>query len=283
MIWRLIVAVVLLVVVVGGIVGFNMFRDQAIQGYFATMQPPPVTVSVIEAEAEHLAARASRRSAPPTRRRASTSAIEAGGIVREILFEANDRVEHGQRLVQIDDRVERADLAAAEAHARAQPRRRCKRVETLRERGVVPVSDLDVARADATNAARRRWSSCTAVMEQKALEAPFSGMIGIPQVEVGEYVEPGTVYATLQDLDTMRVDFSVPEQQIRLIEIGMPVIVSSEVGGTELDGRDHRDRAEDRPEHAPRHRARRGRQSGGRDQSRPVPAGARRAAGRGRR
>ena len=75
-----------------------------------------------------------------------------------------------------------------------------------------------------------------AVLEQKALEAPFSGIIGIPKVEVGGYVEPGTVYATLQDIDTMRVDFSIPEQQIRLIEIGMPVIVSSEVGGTELNG-----------------------------------------------
>ena len=50
MIWRLILAIVLLGVVVGGIVGFNLFRDRAIEGYFATMQPPPVTVSVIEAE-----------------------------------------------------------------------------------------------------------------------------------------------------------------------------------------------------------------------------------------
>jgi membrane fusion protein, multidrug efflux system len=233
MIWRLIVAVVLLVVVVGGIVGFNVFRDQAIQGYFASMQPPPVTVSVIEAKAApwqpELEAIGTANAAQGV-----DLGIEAAGIVREILFKANDRVEQGQRLFQIDDRVERADLEAARARL-SLAQETLKRVETLRERGVVPVSDLDVARADAANASAV-VVRLQAVLEQKALEAPFSGMIGIPKVEVGGYVETGTVYATLQDIDTMRVDFSIPEQQIRLIEIGMPVIVSSEVGGTELDG-----------------------------------------------
>ena len=73
-------------------------------------------------------------------------------------------------------------------------------------------------------------------MNQKSLEAPFGGTIGIPQVDVGQFVDPGTVYATLQDLDTMRVDFSIPEQDIRLIAMDMPVTVSTEVGNTELTG-----------------------------------------------
>ena len=73
-------------------------------------------------------------------------------------------------------------------------------------------------------------------MNQKSLEAPFGGTIGIPQVDVGQFVDPGTVYATLQDLDSMRVDFSIPEQDIRLIAIDMPVTVSTEVGNTELTG-----------------------------------------------
>ena len=130
MIWRLIVAVVLLVVVVGGIVGFNVFRDQAIQGYFASMQPPPVTVSVIEAKAEpwqpELEAIGTANAAQGV-----DLGIEAAGIVREILFTANDRVEQGQKLIQIDDRVERADLEAARAEldlaeeTRSSASRRC--------------------------------------------------------------------------------------------------------------------------------------------------------------
>ena len=50
-------------------------------------------------------------------------------------------------------------------------------------------------------------------------------------------MEPGTVYATLQDIDTLRVDFSVPEQQIRLIEVGMPLTASTEVDGSTATGR----------------------------------------------
>ena len=211
MIWRFLVAVVLLVVVVGGIVGFNLFRDRMIAGFFAGMQPPPVTISVVEAQ-------------PVTWRpgieaigtahavRGVDLGIEAGGIVQDILFHANDRVETGELLVQIDDRIEKADLAAAQASLELSEET-LARVQMLRTRGIAPVSDLDVARAEATNAAAE-VDRLTAVMRQKALEAPFAGIIGIPKIEVGEYVVPGTVYATLQDLDTMRVDFPIPEQEL---------------------------------------------------------------------
>ncbi len=227
MIWRLILAVVLLVAIVGGIVGFNLFRDKMIAGYFAGMQPPPLTVSVVEAE--------------PTVWKPGIEAIgtahaahgvdlgvEAGGIVKEIAFKANDRVEEGQLLVQIDDRIEQADVAAAQASLDLS-QETLQRVETLRTRGIAPVSDLDAARADTTNA-RAELNKLTAVLNQKSLVAPFGGIIGIPQVEVGEYVVAGTVYATLQDLSTMRVDFSIPEQEIPRIAIGLPVSVQGDAG-----------------------------------------------------
>ena len=233
MIWRLLLAIVLLVVVVGGIVGFNLFRDQAIEGFFAGMQPPPVTVSVVEAQPTSwqpgIEAIGTANAAQGVE-----LGIEAGGIVREILFSANDRVEAGQRLLQIDDRVEQADLAAAQAQLEL-GEATLQRYEGLRARGVVPTADLDVANADAANA-RAQMLRASAVLAQKALEAPFAGVIGIPQIEVGAYVTPGTVFATLQDLDTMRVDFSIPEQQIRQITIGLPITVFSEIGGTEISG-----------------------------------------------
>jgi len=61
-------------------------------------------------------------------------------------------------------------------------------------------------------------------------------VIGIPQIDVGQFVAAGTVYATLQDLDNMRVDFSIPEQQIPLVRIGMPVAATSEVGDLQVRG-----------------------------------------------
>src|SRR4051812_6281861 len=95
MIWRLIAAVVLLVVVVGGIIGFNMFRDKMIAGYFAGMQPPPVTVSVVEAKPSvwkpGIEAIGTAHAAQGV-----DLGVEAGGVVEQIAFKANDRVQQGQ-------------------------------------------------------------------------------------------------------------------------------------------------------------------------------------------
>ncbi len=233
MIWRLILAVVLLVVIVGGIVGFNLFRDKMIAGYFASMQPPPVTVST--AEVEPITWRPGLNAIGTARAKQGVElAVETAGIVQDILFDANDHVEEGQHLVQLDDSIEAADLTAAQSSLELSQTQLDRAVE-LRNRGVTAINDLDEAQA-AERSAQAQVIKLTAVRDQKSLEAPFGGIVGIPQVDVGQYVVPGTVYATLQDLDNMRVDFSVPEQQIRLIEIGMPVTVSSEVGDTELNG-----------------------------------------------
>ena len=244
------------------------------------MQPPPVTVSVVEAEPitwtpgiEAIGTASALRGVD--------LGVEAGGIVQEIHFRANDRVEAGQPLVQIDDRMERADVEAAQARSTSAAST-LTRVESLRERGVTSVSELDIARADATNA-EAALVRLTAVMEQKALTAPFDGIIGIPQVEVGAYVQPGTVYATLQDVDTLRVDFSIPEQQIRLIEVGMPLTASTEVDGSTATGKIVA--IEPRIDPNSRLVLVRGEidTQGGHDQPRPVPARPRRAADRGRR
>lgn len=233
MIWRLFLAVILLGVIVGGIVGFNMFRDKMIAGYFASMQPPPVAVSTVEVEPvtwhPGLEAIGTAQSDSGVE-----LAVETAGIVKEILFNANDKVEAGQRLAQIDDLIERADLAASQAELDL-AQTQLVRAQELRQRGVTAISDLDEAQASETSA-QAQVERLTAVMNQKSLEAPFEGIIGIPQVDVGAYVTPGTVYATLQDLDNMRVDFSVPEQQIRLVAIGMPVTLTTEVGATTLKG-----------------------------------------------
>lgn len=231
---RLVIAVVLLGIVVGGIVGFNQFRDRIIADVFANMQPPPVGVSVIEAELITWRPGIEAIGTASAARGVDLS-VEAGGVVEEVLFTANDRVEAGQRLLQIRDQIERADLAAAQASLQLS-QTELRRVLQLQERGVGSGASVESAEAAETNA-QSQVLRLTAILEQKALEAPFAGVVGIPKVDVGQYVEPGTAYATLQDLDTMRVDFSVPEQQMRDIEVGLPVTVASEVGDASFRGR----------------------------------------------
>ena len=82
---------------------------------------------------------------------------------------------------------------------------------------------VQAARAAAATSAAQA-EKLQAVLDQKQLKAPFSGTMGIPKIETGQYVAPGGIVATLQDLKTMRADFSVPEQQLGLLRIGQPVM-----------------------------------------------------------
>ncbi|MDP3895037.1 MAG: efflux RND transporter periplasmic adaptor subunit [Mesorhizobium sp.] len=220
MIKRFIIAIVLLAVVVGGIVGFNLFRDQAIEQYFATMEAPTLAVSTVKVEpgpwAPGLEALGTVAAA-----RGVDLAVEATGIVKEIRFESNQRVEAGHVLIQLDDAVQRADLLVGQTQA-ALDQQALDRALELQKRGVGSEVTADSARAAASTSATQ-VTKLQAVLDQKQLKAPFSGTLGIPKVEVGQYLAPGTVVATLQDLDTMRTDFSVPEQQLGALRIGQPV------------------------------------------------------------
>ena len=234
MVKRLIIAVILLGLIVGGIVGFNLFRAKMIGQFFANRQPDPVAVSTVVVEAGRwtpgIEAIGTARA-----KQGVELGVETPGIVKEIRFQANDEVEAGAVLVQLDDAIEQADLAAANATLNLS-QIQLDRAQALRNRGVTAANDLDEAQASATSA-RAEVEKLTAVMNQKALRAPFAGTVGIPQIDVGQYLSAGMVYATLQDLDAMRVDFSVPEQQGRLVRIDMPVTATTESADTPLRGK----------------------------------------------
>jgi membrane fusion protein (multidrug efflux system) len=147
--------------------------------------------------------------------------VQASGIVRQIAFEANEKVAKDQLVVQLDDSVERADLEDARTSVRINETA-LERSQTLKKRGFDSQAALDIAQGQ-LDAARSKLARTQASIELKSLQAPFAGTIGIPRIEVGEYVSVGTVIATLQDLDHITVDFSVPEQFIAQVSMGQPV------------------------------------------------------------
>ena len=233
MIKRLIIAVLLLGLVGGGIVGFNLFRSKMIAQFFATMKPAAVPVTVTEVEPISWMP-GIEAIGTATAAQGTDLAVEAAGVVREIQFAANDRVEKGQVLVQIDDRQERADLDAAKATQNL-AEINFKRATELRDRGVSASATLESAEAVAL-AARSNVAKLEAALATKRLIAPFGGTIGIPQIEIGQFVTAGTTYATLQDRSQLRVDFSLSEQQAGMVSTGLPVTVTSEVGDLTLTG-----------------------------------------------
>lgn len=224
MIKRLILAIIFLVVVVGGLIGFNLFRSKMIKDFFANMQQPAQTVSTVTVEpgvwqpgVEAIGTASALNGVDLT--------VQLDGVVQKINFKANQDVKQGDILLQMEDSIQRADLAAAEAEA-VLAQQNLKRADTLRTRGVGAVSNVDTT-ASAANAAVALVEKMRATLAQKSVKAPFSGVIGIPKVDIGQYLTPGTVIATLQNIDIMRIDFTVPEQLLATIKLGQTVKVGS--------------------------------------------------------
>ena len=227
---RLVVGLVFILAVglCGGLIWFNFFRDKMITQFFATMQQPAQTVSAAKVEAKTwtpgIGAIGTAKAANGVE-----LAFEIAGIVSEIKFKANQNVRKGEVLVQLDDRVERADIQDVQANVKT-AESNFERAKTLSTRGYGTEANLDQASA-LLAAARSRLARLEATIEQKALKAPFSGVIGIPRIDVGQYLQPGTVIASFQDLSSMKVDFTVPEQRAGEINLGQEV----RVGMTETD------------------------------------------------
>ncbi len=234
MIKRLILAIIFLVVVVGGLIGFNLFRSKMIKDFFANMQQPAQTVSTVTVEpgvwqpgVEAIGTASALNGVDLT--------VQLDGVVQKINFKANQDVKQGDILLQMEDSIQRADLAAAEAEA-VLAQQNLKRADTLRTRGVGAVSNVDTT-ASAANAAVALVEKMRATLAQKSVKAPFSGVIGIPKVDIGQYLTPGTVIATLQNTDIMRIDFTVPEQLLATIKLGQTVKVGSNTDKLDFTGK----------------------------------------------
>lgn len=233
MIKRFIIAIVLLAVVVGGLVGFNRFRDQAIENFFANMPVAVVTVSTVDATSgdwnpviEAIGTVRASRGVDLT--------VEATGIVTDINFRANQTVKRGDVLVQLDDSIQQADLSAAQAQANLD-KQSLDRAMELRDRQVGSNVALQAAEAAAT-ASGAQVERLQAALRQKQLRAPFDGTIGIPRINEGQYLSPGVAVSTLQDLSKMYADFTVPEQLLGQLMIGQKVRLSVEGSEGEFNG-----------------------------------------------
>lgn len=222
MLKRLVIAVILLGLVVGGLVGFNLFRSKMIAEFFANRQVPAAAVSVYEVKPVTWSP-AIEAIGTANASQGVDLTVETAGVVREILFNPNSKVAQGETLLRLDSRVQAADVAARRTQVDLTGQV-LARNQQLQRRGVSTNVSLEEAEA-AARAAEAQLASAMAVLDQRNLDAPFPGTIGIARVDLGQYVSPGTTVATLQDLDTMRVDFSVPEQRLRELSIGQQLSV----------------------------------------------------------
>jgi len=151
---------------------------------------------------------------------------ETAGIVKEITFENGQLVEEGELLVQLDIGVEQAQLRAAIATAKL-AEIEYERAKTLRISGTVAQSQLDRTIADLEKA-NADVQNIEAVIKRKTIRAPFSGKVGIRQVNLGQYVPQGAPIVALQSYDKVFVNFTLPQQALARVGTGMALSLTSD-------------------------------------------------------
>ena len=164
-----------------------------------------------------------------------TVAADLPGLVSKINFESGQSVKEGQVLVQLDTKQEQAQLAAAEAQVQW-TKVSLDRLTGLRGKGIAAQSEWDKADAEQKQAVAN-VEQTRATIARKTIRAPFTGVLGIRQVNLGQYLAAGAPIVPLQSLDPIYVNFSVPQQQASLLKPGAEVKVKAEGAGVVAAGK----------------------------------------------
>jgi membrane fusion protein (multidrug efflux system) len=205
--------------------GFKFFQIKAAIAQQSHFQMPPEAVTTIVAKAEPWDTTLSAIGTVNAVNGVTVSA-DMPGLVSEILFDSGRHVNRGEVLVRLDTKQERAQLAAAEAQ------RDLAKLDLERQRGMLASAISAQSAFDQTAAqyksAEAHVGEIAASIERKTIRAPFSGTLGIRLINLGQYLAGGAPIVSLQSLQPVYVDFSVPQQEIGRVMRGARVQVTSD-------------------------------------------------------
>ncbi len=225
MIRKIAVAIVIVLVVAGGLAGIKLLQFQALAAAAKTMGPQPETVSTTVAQEENWQGTLSAIGTVNAVQ-GVTVTPEIAGTVTEIAFESGAVVTNGSLLVRLDTSSEVAQLAAIQAQTDL-ARLNLDRVRKLRAEKTVSAEELDTAEAtvkqDEANA-----DSIRAIIAKKTIRAPFAGKLGIRMVNLGQYLDAGKPIVSLQSLTPVYADFALPQQELAQLKTGMRVRMTTD-------------------------------------------------------
>ena len=205
--------------------GTKVLQFSAMGAASAGMGPPPESVSTFTAEAQKW-----KRSIEAVGSIEPTQGVlleaEVAGLVESINFENGQAVKAGAILVQLDVKVEKAELRAAEALARL-AEVELERAQRLRKGGNVPQSDLDRAIADEEKT-KADLENIKARIARKTIKAPFTGTAGLRRINLGQYLPQGAPIVALQANQQVYVNFTLPQQALSEIESSLPLTLTSD-------------------------------------------------------
>jgi membrane fusion protein (multidrug efflux system) len=232
---RMILMLVLAGAVVAGL-GFTKYRQiHAAMASQAVMQPPPEAVTTVVAKTEKWQASLNVIGSMAAVQGVTVSA-DLPGTVAQIAFESGKSVNAGDVLVELDTRQERAQLAEAEAQ-RDLAHTNFNRTEELVKQGVIARQEFDNVTAQ-QKTTEAQVGEIRATIARKTIRAPFSGILGIRQVNLGQYLSAGEPIVPLQSLNPIYVNFGVPQQAASSVHVGGTLrVTSGEAGVAGFAGR----------------------------------------------
>jgi len=217
---RMIIMLTLTGLVLGAVFGFQAFKSVMIAKFMATLSNPPQTVSTTIAASQvwrsQLEAVGSLRAV-----NGANLSGQVAGIVSAVHFESGADVKKGDLLLELQAEDDKAHLDALKATA-SLARITFERDSSLVKTNAVSQQTVDTDKGNLANA-EALVAQQQALVNYKSIAAPFSGRLGIRQVDLGQYLAAGTTIVTLQQLDPIFVDFYLPQQALAQIKVGQEV------------------------------------------------------------
>ncbi|OBT12933.1 efflux transporter periplasmic adaptor subunit [Vibrio sp. UCD-FRSSP16_10] len=220
--WILIMLIIA-IALFGSVIGFNMFKQQKIAEYLANRPEPEYPVTTMKTAAEEWTPSIDAIGFIEPLQGVTLTA-EASGIVTKINFVSGQQVSKGDSLVQLDSDVEKANLQSAQARYPA-AEAKYKRYKGLYKKGAISKEGFDEAEASYLSL-KADIIGLKATIDRRDVNAPFTGVVGIRGVNLGEYMQAGSRIARLEDISVMRMRFTVSQTDISRINIGQSVHVA---------------------------------------------------------
>lgn len=216
--------IIALIIVFGGLIGFNIFKQYMTAEFLKTFKMPPVTISTVIAKKTDWLP-----TIPAVGNFTAVNGVDVNaqqsGHVTKIDFESGDYVKKGQLLIEIDHSIDDASLAEAKANLLL-AKINFDRQQSLYKKAATSASALDSARSTMQQS-EAAVSKIEATIAQKNIRAPFSGKLGVRLVNLGQFISPGsTQIVTLQSQDPLFLQFYLPEQYLKQLSIGQPILFS---------------------------------------------------------
>ncbi len=232
---RFFIVILLMVVLIGGLAFVKYRQVEAAIAMGSSFQMPATSVTTVVAK---------RETWPSTLSVIGTAAAVQGvtvgadlpGVVEKIHFESGQTVHEGDVLVELDIRQEKAQLATIEAQ-RDLAHVQFGRSEQLSKAGVISKADYDNA-ASQQKTTDAQVSEVKSTIARKTIHAPFTGVLGLRQISVGQYLAAGQAIVTLESRNPIYVNFGVPQQDTPKMKLGRSVRVSSQdLPGVKFNGK----------------------------------------------